>query len=75
MTTKITVSLPDAAVVAAKKAVSDGRTSSVSAYIAAALEHTYGRRPLAGVVADMIAETGEPTAEDIAWANEALGIA
>jgi Arc/MetJ-type ribon-helix-helix transcriptional regulator len=75
MTTKITVSLPDSAVAAAKAAVSEGRAASVSAYVAAALEHTYGRRrPLADVIAEMIAETGEPTAEDIAWANEALGI-
>ena len=75
MTTKITVSLPDSAVVAAKKAVNEGRTASVSAYVAAALEHTYGkRRPLADVIAEMVAETGEPTAADIAWANDALGL-
>jgi Arc/MetJ-type ribon-helix-helix transcriptional regulator len=75
MTTKITVSLPDSAVAAAKKAVSEGRAASVSAYVATALEHAYGKpRPLADVIAEMIAETGEPTAEDIDWANDALGL-
>lgn len=76
MTTKITVSLPDTAVAAAKQAVSEGRTPSVSAYVADALDYTYGqRRPLAEVIAEMIAEGGEPSAEDDEWARNALGLA
>lgn len=75
MTTKITVSLPDEAVAAARQAVKEGRAPSVSAYVAEALDRTYGaRRPLALLVADMIAEGGEPSAEAYRWADEALGL-
>jgi Arc/MetJ-type ribon-helix-helix transcriptional regulator len=75
MTTKITVSLPDEAVAAAKRAVKEGRAASVSAYVAGALEQTYGnRRPLADLVAEMITEHGEPSAEDYEWARKALGV-
>ena len=76
MTTKITVSLPDEAVAAAKQAVAEGRAPSVSAYVADALEYTYGkRRPLAEVIAEMRAESGAPTAADDEWARRALGLA
>jgi Arc/MetJ-type ribon-helix-helix transcriptional regulator len=83
MTTRITVSLPDQAVAAAKKAVKDGGAASVSAYVAAALAHTYGEhpgaheeeRPLVKLLAELKAEYGEPSAEAYRWAEEALGIA
>lgn len=75
MTVKITVSLPDDAVAAAKRAVREGRAASVSAYVADALERTYGsRRPLADVLAEMVAQHGEPSDADYEWAREALGL-
>ena len=45
----------------------------MSAYITHAVESTYGRDTMAGLIADMIAVTGEPTEEDYAWARQALG--
>lgn len=75
MTSKITVSLPDEAVTEARRAVKEGRAASVSAYIADALDRTYGkRRPLSEAVAEMVAATGEPTARDLAWARRAMGL-
>ena len=74
MTTKITVSLPDDAVAAAKRAVKEGRAASVSAYVAEALEHAYGARPLTKVLADLIAEFGEPSEDDYRWADDAIGL-
>jgi Arc/MetJ-type ribon-helix-helix transcriptional regulator len=76
MTTKITISLPDEAVAAAKQAVREGRAESVSAYVNDALERTYGKqRPLALLVADIIAEHGEPSEEAVRWAKRAIGLA
>ncbi|MGH8889670.1 MAG: toxin-antitoxin system antitoxin subunit [Acidothermaceae bacterium] len=76
MTTKITVSLSDEAVAAAKRAVKEGQAPSVSAYVAEALDRTYGaRRPLSLLVADMIAEGGEPSSAAYRWADKALGLA
>lgn len=72
MTTKIAVSLPDELVAAAKAEVADGRAASVSALVAEALTERVRRASLADLVADMIAEDGEPTAQDYAWADAAL---
>lgn len=74
MTTKIAVSLPDALVAAARKAVVEGRAPSVSAFIAEALEEQsrYGR--LAELLAEMAAEAGAPTEPDRDWARQALGL-
>lgn len=79
MTTKITVSLPDAAVAAAKKAVAEGRAASVSAYVAHALTETYGdtaggKRPLLKLLDELEAEYGPPSEEDRHWARVALGL-
>jgi len=75
MTAKITVSLPDDAVSAAKKAVKEGRAASVSAYVNNALVHTYGeQRPLALLVAEMLAEHGELSPSAVRWAEDALGL-
>ena len=73
MTTKITVSLPDDAVAAAKRAVKEGRAASVSAYVADALEHAYGERPLAQLVAELLAEQ-PPSDEDREWVDRVLGM-
>lgn len=74
MTTKIAISLPDEQVHAAKRAVSEGRAASVSALVSEALADRLQVDSLATLVADMIAETGPPSAADYAWAREALGL-
>jgi len=73
-TTKIAVSLPAGLVEQAKQAVVDGRASSVSAYVARALEEQAKLDDLASLLEDMLAETGGPlTAAERQAADRALG--
>ncbi|PWJ54601.1 Ribbon-helix-helix protein, copG family [Quadrisphaera granulorum] len=72
MTSKIAISLPDELVAAAREAVADGRAASVSALVAQALREHLERPTLTDIVAEMVAEVGEPDASDRAWAAEAL---
>jgi Arc/MetJ-type ribon-helix-helix transcriptional regulator len=74
MTTKIAVSLPDDLVVVARLAVAEGRATSVSAFVADALEEHGRYADLTSLLAEMAAEAGPPTAEDRAWARQALGL-
>ncbi len=74
MTTKIAVSLPDEVVSAARQAVTDGRASSVSAYIATTLAERQDYEDLATLLGEMAVETGGPTSEDRCWARRALGL-
>lgn len=74
MTAKIAVSLPDEQVAAARRAVAEGRARSVSAFVSAALSRAMREDELAALVAEMKSESGEPTAEDYAWADRALGL-
>jgi antitoxin ParD1/3/4 len=75
MTTKIAVSLPDAEVEAARRAVAAGRAHSVSAYIAEAIARRERQDSLTVLLDDLDRELGEPTAADYAWADKALGLA
>ncbi len=72
---KIAVSLPPEQVTAARRAVSEGRAASVSAYVSEAIAHREHADELATLIAEMTAEGGEPTADDHAWASRALGLA
>jgi hypothetical protein len=74
MTTKIAVSLPDDQVAAARRAVAEGRATSVSAYIADTLAQRQDDEDLTALLADMAAEAGPPTAGDRRWARTALGL-
>jgi Arc/MetJ-type ribon-helix-helix transcriptional regulator len=74
MTIKIAISLPDELVEDAREAVRTGQAASVSAYIADALVARKREHTLAGLVADLKAEFGEPSPEDDAWADEVLGL-
>ncbi len=74
MTTKIAISLPDELVAAARRAVAEGHAPSVSAYVATALARQVRQDDVVGLVAEMRAEHGAPSAEDYAWADEVLGI-
>ena len=73
-TAKIAVSLPPQLVAHAKQAVADGRASSVSAYVAAALEEQAKLDDLASLLDEMLSETGGPlTAPERRAADRALG--
>lgn len=74
MTTKIAVSLPDAEVEAARRAVAAGRAPSVSAYIADAIVRRERQDSLTELLDDLDRELGEPGAADYAWADKALGL-
>ena len=73
-TTKIAVSLPRELVAQARRAVSEGRASSVSAYVARAIEEQAKLDDLASLLEEMLAETGGPlSAAERRAADRALG--
>jgi antitoxin ParD1/3/4 len=73
-TTKIAVSLPAGLVEQARRAVLEGRSSSVSAYVARALEEHAKLDDLASMLEEMLAETGGPLpAVERKAADKALG--
>ena len=73
-TTKIAVSLPSGLVEQAQRAVAEGRASSVSAYVARALEEQAKLDDLATLLQEMLGETGGPlTASERKAADRALG--
>lgn len=74
MTTKIAVSLPDELVDQARAAVARGDFPSVSACIADAMRRAFSGMTLADVLDEWSAEHGEPSDEDYAWADRALGL-
>ncbi len=77
---KITISLPREQAEQAREAVARGEASSVSSYVSAALaavspsSAVADEDTLADLVADMIAEHGQPSPEAYAWADEVLGL-
>jgi Arc/MetJ-type ribon-helix-helix transcriptional regulator len=71
---KIAITLPEEQVAAARRAVAEGRSPSVSAYISQALARRDADEELAETVAEIYAETGEPTAADRMWARQVLGL-
>jgi len=73
MTRRITVSLPDHLVEAATMAVAQGRARSVSAYVAEALAEKTSGETMESFLADWRQRVGDPTAEETAWAEGALG--
>jgi Arc/MetJ-type ribon-helix-helix transcriptional regulator len=74
ITMKIAVSLPAGLVEQARRAVAEGRSSSVSAYVARALEEQTKLDDLASMLEEMLAETGGPlTASERKAADRALG--
>lgn len=72
---KIAVSLPSQAADSARRAVRRGRASSVSAYIAAAIEEKAKLDDLATLLDEMLAASGGPlTATERHAADRALGV-
>jgi antitoxin ParD1/3/4 len=74
MTAKIAVSLPDRQVAAARRAVAEGRATSVSAYIAEALRRREHEDTLVALLDEMDAQHGAPPAADVTWARRVLGL-
>jgi Arc/MetJ-type ribon-helix-helix transcriptional regulator len=73
---KIAVSLPKHLAQRARQAVRRGRASSVSAYVASALEEKVKLDDLAALLDEMLAESGGPlSATETRAADRALGIA
>lgn len=72
---KIAVSLPTQAVESARRAVRRGQATSVSAYIAGAIEEKAKLHDLASLLDEMLAASGGPlTAAEQRAADRALGI-
>ena len=71
---KIAITLPEEQVAAARQAVAEGRAASVSAYISQALSRRTAEEEMAEMIAEIYAESGQPTEEDRAWARRLLGV-
>jgi hypothetical protein len=70
---KIAITLPREQLARVKRAVRAGRADSVSGYIARALANEEREESLRVLVQDLIAQHGEPTRQEVAWARRALG--
>ncbi len=71
---KIAITLPEEQVAAARRAVAEGRSPSVSAYISQALARRDADEELEDMLAEIYAEVGQPDPSDRAWARRALGL-
>ncbi len=74
MTKKIAVSLPDDLVASMRRAVAEGRASSVSGYVSTAVARAEREDSLTRLLDDLDRELGEVDASDLAWADAALGL-
>jgi len=74
MTRKIAVSLPDEQVDSIRRAVEQGGAVSVSGFISAAVARAERGDSLAQLLDDLDRELGEVSADDLAWADKALGL-
>lgn len=74
-TAKLAISLPRPLADRTRRAVRKGRAASVSAYVAEALEEKTKMDDLAGLLDEMLAESGGPlTRRERARATAALGL-
>jgi Arc/MetJ-type ribon-helix-helix transcriptional regulator len=74
-TAKLAISLPRPLAERTRRAVRKGRAASVSAYVAEALEEKTKMDDLAGLLDEMLAESGGPlTRRERARAAAALGL-
>jgi hypothetical protein len=69
---KIAISLPKDQLARVHREVRAGRADSVSGYIARVLAEQEKRESLRALLRDLIAQYGEPGAEDNKWAERAL---
>lgn len=71
-TAKIAISIDRAHLEKVHEAVRVGRAKSISAYIGRAIERQAREDSLQEIVRDLVAEHGEPSAKDKAWAKRVL---
>ena len=71
-TAKIAISIDRAHLDKVHEAVRVGRAKSISAYIGRAIERQAREDSLEQIVRDLVAEHGEPSAKDKAWAKRVL---
>ena len=69
---KIAVSLPEAQVTAARRAVAEGSAPSVSAYVSSALESYVERSELTKYLDELDETYGPPGPEAEAWARKVI---
>jgi hypothetical protein len=69
---KIAITLAPAHLASAREAVRSGRAASVSGYIARAIERQVKEESLEALVRELIAQHGEPSSKDKAWAKRVL---
>jgi Arc/MetJ-type ribon-helix-helix transcriptional regulator len=69
---KIAISLPAPLLAKVRGAVKRGRAGSVSAFVTQAVERRVQEDSLQSLLNDLIAEHGEPTKADEAWARRVL---
>lgn len=74
MTKKLAISVPDELAEEARQAVAAGRASSVSAYVAEAIEHYRTQKTLDEWLDEVDAEVGPPSREAYARARASLGV-
>ena len=74
MRTRITVTVDPATARAAERAVANGESPSVSAWVAAAMDERAHREQLKDVLREIRAELGPATEEETAWARSVLGL-
>jgi hypothetical protein len=73
---KVAISLPKEVLGHARAAVRRGKAPSLSAYVSMLIEEKFKQDDLMTLLDQMLEETGgPPTAEEIRWADEALGLA
>ena len=68
------MSLPDEQVDSIRRAVEQGRAVSASGFISAAVARAEREDSLAQLLDDLDRELGEVSADDLAWADKALGL-
>lgn len=69
---KIAITVPEATVKEAKRAVKAQRAKSLSAFVSTAIAEKLERDTLAEVLDAMDASLGAPDAETVAWARRVL---
>jgi Arc/MetJ-type ribon-helix-helix transcriptional regulator len=74
-TTKITVTVPEELVAHIRREIEQGRYVSVSAFVTRAVESMRDFEPLDLLIANMIAETGQPDDAAQAWVEQAMAAA
>jgi hypothetical protein len=71
---RVTVSVRRDVLAKAERQVKRGGAKSVSAWVDSAMEEKARREDLAALLAEMAAETGPATPEEVAWARALLGL-